>query len=1275
MATILSVVVLMWCCHIVLSFAQVHVDPLLGRDTESCMKTDASTSCRTLAYAAARAGNSTRISLSNGVHLVNQSITIQFFENVTISGVGDRSSVIQCHSDSHTGAGIKVQNGADFTLKDLSIQNCDLLCESTSRRNRSSSYDSIFLVHTAVYVQNTTNVEIDAVKFVNNPAQGLALYDTNGVVIVRNSEFTNNSIPEKNTDMHSGGGGLYIEYTYCTPGRPTNCDYKNNPYSNGSRVTVSDTQFLYNRASVISDSSGISFQEGEYAQRLGSGGGVGITMKGVASLNMLLIVNCTFVGNVADFGGGSNVIFHDAVTDNEVKFSDCYFGLNEGKIGAGGMDQGFLDYSHSKVKNNQVTIERTVFVDNQAYIGGGTGFFSSRIKNNFIIFSNCSWIGNRARIGAAISMIPEVWSLNSDGSLPIPVLMDNTFQDNVVYEDDGVSSNSGGQAGIATLFCSEYTINVSSLAFVGNTGTGLVVEKGIVNILENAELVFYNNTGEQGGALALLSGSTLVMQEGALLNFTQNLALDSGGAIFAFVVDIDTLFVSNACFLKYVDIKLPPEDWPVDIYFKNNTAVNVGNSIFASSILPCYRASILDPSRKHSITNVFRWENFHYHSSKDAYGISSDAGRLLFPANTFSGGVEMFPGENFRIPLVAKDDLSQTTNAVYRATVLSLNDTVEVDDSKVYITDNTVRINGGINSTFNLTLQTSARNIMTRISARLKECPVGYYFEPEDNQCACSANTDKKYNGIISCKEDMLQSVLMSGYWAGCDEGGILYTAECPSGFCPRDADVNATGGLLFLPQTCKELDEFICGPLNRSGILCGQCIENYTVYFHSTTLRCNECSGAFQYVGLILYVITEILPITILFIILIVFDVNLTSGAANGFIFFAQVVTVMSSVLLVKLPHQSGVRTLSAIYYLIYGFLTFEFFDIETFSFCLWKGATSLDNIIFSYISTLYALGLILGLFAVMRLSCANRLLKKFGHRNYQQNSLLHGISIFIVISYTKVTKISFLLLSKITVYSDMASSLGKSVVQVSGVTGYFALGHLPYAIPALVIMSLFTFTVPSVLTFKPLYDMFKRIVSKIHSSAERLFESNARMAQLFVLKTKPVLDNLQGCFKDNMRYFSGFYFFYRMIIAAILAFSTDFTRTLVGLNLTFSLMLCIHAIAQPYAVYKHNVLDALFFTNLLIINSLSLFNVNSHNSTALYIQLVFIYAPLVYVLIYCFWLYLLPKLQKIIKKFHSEEKEDVSTVTENLQIQGFDEDSVPARLFYAELEDDNLM
>ena len=79
-----------------------------------------------------------------------------------------------------------------------------------------------------------------------------------------------------------------------------------------------------------------------------------------------------------------------------------------------------------------------------------------------------------------------------------------------------------------------------------------------------------------------------------------------------------------------------------------------------------------------------------------------------------------------------------------------------------------------------------------------------------------------------------------------------------------------------------------MCGPYNRRGLLCGQCISGYGPGVNQFNLKCANCSNipTVLAVGLV-----ELFPSTLFFICVIIFHINnnITAGPLLGYVLFCQ--------------------------------------------------------------------------------------------------------------------------------------------------------------------------------------------------------------------------------------------------------------------------------------------------------------------------------------------------------------------------------------------------
>ena len=475
-------------------------------------------------------------------------------------------------------------------------------------------------------------------------------------------------------------------------------------------------------------------------------------------------------------------------------------------------------------------------------------------------------------------------------------------------------------------------------------------------------------------------------------------------------------------------------------------------------------------------------------------------------------------------------------------------------------------------------------------------CAPGFDGHP----CECKAAA---YQGLLKCEKK--RAYVIRGFWVGECGNGTLCTGSCPFGFCLYNNSKHYR-----LPGTVSELDEYICGD-TRTGVLCGDCQTGYSVSYHSYSFTCTPDDNC-RY-GWLFYIVSELLPLIAVFIIITFVNVSFTCGAVSSFILFAQLQDSLA-VYGNELIYSSFNQYFISIAKLIYRFFNFEFFSIEELSFCLWKGATVLDALAFKYVTILFGLILIVIYVYLVNSSRIKRYLPCLRPTTLR-SSLIHGLSAFFVMCYSQCARVSLGILTPVQLYKNN-NLYEKTVVFLSGNLSMFEPVHLRYAIPAVFFTTTLLLLPPIILTVFP-------VLGKILSCCNM---SEAKCANC-ISQCIPIqlLDSFQSSFKDEFRFFAGFYFLYRLIVLVTFLFCQNLSDFYCILEILLVFILSLHAIVQPHKKWLHNVMDVLTFADLAIINAFSLLHyykvilqkVNIVNTFVSYTQLVLIYLPLVCLLI----------------------------------------------------------
>ncbi len=397
----------------------------------------------------------------------------------------------------------------------------------------------------------------------------------------------------------------------------------------------------------------------------------------------------------------------------------------------------------------------------------------------------------------------------------------------------------------------------------------------------------------------------------------------------------------------------------------------------------------------------------------------------------------------------------------------------------------------------------------------------------------------------------------------------------------------------------------------------------------------------------------------TALFLVIIFFNISFTSGPLNGVIFFMQIVNTMKLNAENYIVFEDHVEVISGIYKFTQQIFTLNFFSSDVLSFCLWEGASALDMLAFRYVTIIYSLLLVIVTILLLRLcSLSQRMLNL-------KRSIIHGLSAFLVMSYSECTRVSLSIITIGTLYvSPNKTHPEKYVAFYNGNYPYLEAQHLKYAIPAIFFLATLVTIPPLLLLIYPLcYKVFALLIIE----ESKCLHIVCKIIPLE--KIKPLFDSIQGAFKDQFRFFAGLYFLYR--------FSLQLTFTWIStLNSYYSItavqLVCIlflHCICCPYKNFWHNALDAFFFLLLNAINIITLYNYrllclpksNDHYkyiSAFTNLQCALTFLPLIYLILYMTYCIAMRirSTCRCLTKNKQEEHEDINYILHELDTRSID-------------------
>ena len=1116
------------------------------------------------------------------------------------------------------------------TISDSGIMLSDIMEKVTLNNLRLTSCGSQINVDnknysSALTIVRCTNVRLNRLVIARNRGIGLTIRNyQGGEVNIKSSVFKENTLPKRYTlQSILGGGGMYVIVSQheTVPNQLSftsyyfdNCTFeKNSANTNHHKLYRTD---LYD-------------DEGTQLEGYGQGGGINLVLESGINNVRVFFVNCEFIANSAFLGGGLFVSIrgssHSVTSNVSVEISDSLFEgngcHNTKKQGfGGGADLSFDTYHSDRtgIIKSQYLMRNVSFVNNCAMLGGGVYYFSdpeTTNSSNAILFDDCTLKENKAHLGSAVAMTPNHFLKLFKWYTTNPVFQNCQFLGNDVFANNTHSPDVHTRFfGLGTIYADYYDIHFRGYNyFENNWGSAVYMINGIVDF-QNSSVSFVNNTGLQGGAVALI-GSSVVIVGPNNYDFVNNTAIYEGGAIYVYMTDSADFITSDSCFIQFCDTVSCFSNATINFIGNKAKDSTAGHAIYATSIHPCQvinAGTEKQPTLKLvNVSKLLTIEGITFDETPESQ-VATDGATLHSNKST---PLMIIPGEKYKHGVTVTDDLGHiVTDTSFRVSLEKVKGVIQLDADSSAFVGNEIQLKGTPGSTVILHLQTiSPRKTYISLEVELLECPPGFKLDDE-HLCKCTAGA---YVGLSRCES--FQSYLLPGYWIGRMEtstGSELVTSSCP--FCIKyDGQVASE---IVLPRPYSELNKIVCGD-TRKGIACGVCQENYTVHFNSPGYLCKPAEPVGCKLGWLFYILSELVPVTVIFISVLTLNISLNSGAINGFILFSQLLSAFdidaSGIVIFQDLVQKKLNSWMQGYQVIYGFFTLNIFNAENLSFCLWKKASALDMLAFKYFTILYILLLITILIWTVN-KCGGRCCGKCCRITTVKASVVHGISTFLMICYAQCVKISFYLLTHVNFYVEENTKFTPSSrVWFNGEIAFFSKHHLPYALPALLCI-LTIGVLPPVLLLS--YPLGNKVLDIFHLQDRKVV--NYISLKVPISSLKPLLDSIQCCYKDNLRFFAGLYFLYRWTIVLAFVIAPRYSTYYIGVGGILICILILHSISQPYIKRIHNIIDTLLLANLLFINFLSLVNYyrsrnrkTNHGTTVALavVQLVLIYTPLV--------------------------------------------------------------
>ena len=835
-------------------------------------------------------------------------VVINSVDNLTLRGErghSDTDTIIKCSSNTR---GIVFNNSNIVTIYGITITGC----------GQQEVSPLLFINIASLYIHHIT-------LYNNTITSGGALYihcGTDTHITITNSVFTNNTVGfwggglfiASGTDTHNHititssvftnntgyfGGGLFIHSDTDTH---NNITITSSVFTNNTVYDGGGGVYIYSRSGTDTHNN-ITITSSVFTNNtVGSIGGGLFIHSGTDTHNHITIISSVFTNNTVGNDGGGVYIYSDTDTHNNITITNSVFTNNTGYFGGG------LYILSGTDTHNNITITNSVFTNNTGYFGGGLYILSGTDTHNNITITSSVFTNNTVDyFGGGLYIYTGTDTHNNI----------NITNSTVTYTGTSTSSD-GGQGGLV-VFC--YTnmptnIGIANSKFTGNDGSGVLLLYNVhvifsqvtisknngpgiiafnhvtVVFTEGHSIVANNSSPSDGGGIYLGKDSYLTTSNEGHVSFINNTAHRYGGAIYS---------LENDYYFGFT-LQLQIQNQQCTVYdlsatFINNSAAIAGDHLYGGAFVLCHENGWGDENYLERLLSCTNVPETIKTSVSSVHPLSPVSSHPLVVCPCVNGTVnctvrsldrQVYPGQILHVSLVTVGlcgGVCPGTVVVDHDKQISLisNATTDYTSTSCTTLYYTVKLYKKLSNTM-ITFHAAdvLQNDHIKVNLTILACPLGLILDSTLGECVCN-NDIIHISGVICNISWMPYPIQRSGNnwishrYTNCTIAHI----GCPFDYC----------NTLSVKFNFNESD--IQCNYNRSGILCGKCIQGLSLMLGSN--RCANCTDT-TLVSVSIIILAAVAGIALV-ILLIVLNLTVSVGSINGLLFYANLVKLNESV------------------------------------------------------------------------------------------------------------------------------------------------------------------------------------------------------------------------------------------------------------------------------------------------------------------------------------------------------------------------------------------
>ena len=841
-------------------------------------------------------------------------------------------------------------------------------------------------------------------------------------------------------------------------------------------------------------------------------------------------ITLLIVGNSCTSHIGSEVIFNriQLFENNVFRVIQIYFSLH---------DHLCFNEAYTTPRYHKVALNNCVFANNDAYgiISGIWHDKLNKIEQNIIIIEECVCKNN---IISRNVLSFYSYDIESQKNIVINIIGGEFINNTCFLYTDGYGSPKyRTSTGIASVITSNTRLQLIGLTLFLDNEFDVMIMGSV--IMFHMYIIFSQNVGHY-----LISASFILFIQPVTLNINNNSI--SSSLFYKNKSDTQNHLVSDVpfCYFQFFG-STKNEGYGIvirDTYSTtafNRNAQNINCKLSPGSLFYKQNPLLVYQHFIH-FQNDFGWHSFSFNTGLLCY--CSKILKIEIQNCNINALGPIFPGQTLTISLCLnnyyylREDLNEIDiipiSIDMYSKYLTKSHCKVLLSNQIFkcITRNCTQFHFTILSNneqqCELFLNAKDYKYITIFYVKLLKCPMGFSFNLSTERCECDVLMNSKLLTIRDCNINNQSILRPANSWISADtyKNYSVYhlSPSCPFRYClPHSSYLN------FSTQNSQ------C-QFNRSGLLCGQCQQNFSAIFGSS--NCQLCSSVY---------LLLIIPIAIagVLLVFILFCINLTvtDGTINAFIMYTNIISINDHVFFTDTKH---------VITPVYTFISLANLDLGIQT-CFFNGMDDYEKMWLQLAFPFYLIFIATLLIITSRYSITVQRLTA--------RRALPVLATLFLLSYTKILRtVSSVLFS----YSTITHLPSKHSTVLWSVDANVPLFGIRFTILFIVCLILFHVLIPFNIIL-----LFTRTLSRFQ----------------LINKFKPLLDAYQGPYKIRFYYWTGLQLLIRAVFFGVSALDKN-TNLTIG-SIILSVMIGLHGAAYPFKIKFKNYNEFLYLINLHVL------------------------------------------------------------------------------------------